>query len=306
VGHATVTAGRQSHGGLALLSAGPVIIQNLAGEGRFPDSTLLSGHGIISGISVAIHGRGKVYGVLGAYAQTSRKFADDDVLFVQSVADIIATAIERMSLQEELLIISNREQQRIGQDLHDGLCQQLAGIEFRHAVLVQELADNPPLQAEALELGELLRDAIQQARMLAHGLLPVRLEPQGLMAALETLAVASGKLFNISGKWECPHPVSVTDAGTATHLYRIAQEAVSNAVKHGRARTVTIALVQSGPDVTLTITDDGCGMTGGQPTVKGMGLRIMDYRAEMIGAVMRIGPAPKQGTLVSCTFKCHK
>jgi signal transduction histidine kinase len=303
VGHATITACPQSHGGLALVSAGPVVIQHLIDEGRFPDSALLSAHGIVSGISVVIWGRGKPYGVLGAYTQTSRVFTDEDVYFVQSVADAIAATIQRAALEEELLLISNRERQRIGQDLHDGLCQQLAGIEFRHAVLVQELAGNPPIQAEALELGELLRDAMQQARMLAHGWLPVRSEPQGLMAALETLAMASEKLFNVSCHLECPRPAFVADPRVATHLYRIAQEAISNAVKHGRAKTITITLVQSGPDVTLTITDDGCGMAGGPSAVKGMGLRIMNYRAEMAGAAIQIGPAPNQGTFVSCTFK---
>lgn len=303
VGHATVTAGGRSHAGLALGSAGPVIIQHLIDEGRFPGSTLLSAHGILSGVSVVICGRGKPYGVLGAYTQTSREFTDDDVFFIQSVADIIAATLQRTALQEELLIISDRERQRIGQDLHDGLCQQLAGIEFRHAVLVRELAGTPRIQAEALELGELLRNAMQQARMLAHGWLPVRSEPRGLMAALEALAVASEKLFNISCRWECPHPVFVADARVATHLYRIAQEAISNAVKHGRAKTISVALVQAGPDVTLTITDDGCGMAGDRPAIKGMGLRIMDYRAEVIGATMQIGTAPNQGTSVSCTFK---
>jgi signal transduction histidine kinase len=303
VGHATITACRQSHGGLTLVSAGPVIIQHPIDEGRFPDSTLLSAHGIVSGISVVIWGRGKPYGVLGAYTQTSREFTDDDVFFVQSVADIIAATIQRTALEEELLIISDRERQRIGQDLHDGLCQQLAGIEFRHAVLVRELAGNPRIQAEALELGELLRDAMQQARMLAHGWLPVRSEPRGLMAALEALAVASEKLFNVSCHWECSRPVFVADARVATHLYRIAQEAISNAVKHGRAKTITIALVQAGPDVTLTIRDDGCGMAGDRPAVKGMGLRIMDYRAEIVGATMQIGSAPNQGTFVRCAFK---
>ena len=306
VGHATVTACRRSHGGLTLVSAGPVLIQHPINEGRFPGSTLLSAHGIMSGVSVVIRGRGKPYGVLGAYAQTSREFADDDVFFVQAVADTIAATVQRTALEEELLIISDRERQRIGQDLHDGLCQQLAGIEFRHAVLVQELADDPRIQAEALKLSELLRDAMQQARMLAHGWLPVRSEPRGLMAALEALAVASEKLFNISCRWECPRPVFVADATVATHLYRIAQEAISNAVKHGRAKTIIIALVQAGPDVTLTITDDGCGMAGNRPAVKGMGLRIMDYRAEVVGGSVQIGAAPNRGTFVSCTFKCHK
>ncbi|MBW0000656.1 MAG: GAF domain-containing sensor histidine kinase [Verrucomicrobia bacterium] len=303
VGHATVTAGRESYEGLTLVSAGPVTLRHLTDEGCFPGSTLLSGHGIVSGIAVVIWGRGKSYGVLGAYTQTSRDFTDDDRFFIQSVADTIAAASERAALEQELLLISNRERQRIGQDLHDGLCQQLAGIEFRHAVLVQELAGNPHLRAEALELGKLLRDAMQQARMLAHGWLPVQPGPQGLMAALKTLAVASEKLFNVTCRWECPRPVYLADAKVATHLYRIAQEAISNAVKHGRAKRISVALEQSGPDVTLTIMDDGCGMAGERPAVRGMGLRIMDYRAEMVGAAIRIGPAPGQGTCVSCTFR---
>lgn len=306
VGHATVAAGRETYEGLTLVSAGPVTLRHLIDDGCFPGSTLLSAHGIVSGIAVVIWGRGKPYGVLGAYTQSSREFTDDDGFFIQSVADTIAAASERAALEQELLVISNRERQRIGQDLHDGLCQQLAGIEFRHVVLVQELAGNPRLQAEALELGQLLRDAMQQARMLAHGWLPVQTGPQGLMAALKTLAVASEKLFNIACRWECPRPVYLADAKVATHLYRIAQEAISNAVKHGRARAITIALGQSGPDVTLTITDDGCGMSDDRAAVKGMGLRIMDYRADIVGAVIRIHPASGQGTCVSCTFRADQ
>ena len=113
-----------------------------------------------------IHGRGKPYGILGVYTTEARKFTNDDVHFLQSLATVLAAAIERRQLEEELVAISNRQQQRIGQDLHDGLCQQLAGIEFRNSVLVHHLAEEENAKAEAIRIGELIRDVTRQAQLL--------------------------------------------------------------------------------------------------------------------------------------------
>ena len=188
MGHVKFVASRESPAGLALSSNSPVIIEDLATEARFRKPQFLLDHEVVSAATVIIHGRSRPYGVLGAYTIKRRKFTNDDIHFIQSVANVLAAAIDRRQLEEELLAISGREQQRIGQDLHDGLCQQLVGIEFRNSVLVQQLAKEEEAKTEATMIGELIRDAIRQARLLAKGLSPVQLDAAGLMSALHELA----------------------------------------------------------------------------------------------------------------------
>jgi signal transduction histidine kinase len=114
------------------------------------------------------------------------------------------------------------------------------------------------------------------------------------------------KLFNISCGFKCPRPALLADNTVATHLYRIAQEAITNAVKHGRAKSIVVSLNSSGDESTLTITDDGSGFPVGASATGGLGLRIMKYRAEMIGASLRIRPADSKGTTVACSFRINR
>jgi PAS domain S-box-containing protein len=306
VGKMALATGPMSQAGYALLSSSPVIAGDLRTEKRFHGSPLLLEHGAVSGISVIIHGRARPYGVLEAHTTRQRKFTPDDLHFLQSVASILAAAIERRGLEEELLSISSREQRRMGQDLHDGLCQQLAGIEFRNSVLVQQLMENPSAQAEAATIGGLLRDVTRESRTLARGLSPVHLELNGLMAALETLTANTAKLFDIVCNFACCQPVLMTNDIVATHLYRIAQEAIGNAVKHGHAKSVTVALHESVGEVSLTISDNGCGFTRKKEIIDGMGLRIMEYRAELIGARVSIESRADAGTTVVCKLKLNR
>ena len=210
---------------------------------------------------------------------------------------------ERRRLEQELLDISGAEQRRIGQDLHDGLCQHLAGIEFRTSVLVDQLANSPKAQQEAAKIGELIRDGARQARMLSRGLSPVGLETHGLMSALEELTENTSTLFNNTCRFECTKPISIEDNIVATHLYRIAQEAISNAARHGRAKTIVVALRRTVHETRLSITDDGCGLPAPAARSGGMGLRIMRYRAELIRAVLTIGAAKGAGTSVVCVLR---
>jgi signal transduction histidine kinase len=306
VGHAKLVAGRESPAGFTLSSSSPVIIEDLRTETRFRKPRLLLDHGVVSAVAVIIHGRSKPYGVLGAYTIKRRKFTNDDVHFLQSVANVLAAVIDRRQLEEELLAIRGREEQRIGQDLHDGVCQQLAGIEFRNSVLVQQLAKDEEAKAEAMLIGELIRDATRQARFLAKGLSPVQLDANGLMSALEELASNASKLFNISCRFECPQPVLVGDNTVATHLYRIAQEAITNAVKHGHARCIVVSLSDSVGQLTLRIWNGGAEFLAGASAKGGLGLRIMQYRAEMIGGTLKIVSANGEGTTVACTFKMNR
>jgi PAS domain S-box-containing protein len=300
VGKVSLPIGMGSHGGFTLLSSSPVVVADLKTETRFKAPTFFLEHGVRSGVSVIIHGRGKPYGILGAHTRRPRSFTGDDVHFLQSVADALAAAIERRELEEELLSASSREQQRIGQDLHDSLCQQLAGIEFQNSVLVQQLGKVPEMQAEAARIGELIRNATKQARSLARGLSPVEIEPNGLMAALNSLAANAASLFRVNCSFECPQPVLLENRTSATHLYRIAQEAIGNAVKHGHAKTILISLKGLDGEVTLTVKDDGVGFRQEGRVIEGMGLRIMEYRADMIGAMLRIDSVEGNGTTVAC------
>jgi signal transduction histidine kinase len=303
LGHAKVFAGRESPSGFSLLCSSAVIFEDLRTERRFRGPPLLLDHGVVSGVTVIIHGRGKPYGILGVYTTEPRKFTNDDVHFLQSLATVLAAAIERRQLEEELVAISNRQQQRIGQDLHDGLCQQLAGIEFRNSVLVDHLAKEENAKAEAIRIGELIRDVTRQAQLLAKGLSPVQLEADGLMSALEELTSNASKLFNVSCRFECRRLVPVPDNTVANHLYRIAQEAITNAVKHGHAKSIVVSLMSSPVQSTLRITDDGTGFPAGANTSSGLGLRIMEYRADIIGATLRVGPENGKGTTVSCGLR---
>ena len=285
------------------MSSSPVIVEDFQTETRFHPPSLFVKHRIRSGISVIIHGRGKPYGVLGAHTAQRRKFTADDIHFLQSVANVLAAAIERRGLEEELLNISSREQRHIGQDLHDGLCQQLVGIEFRNSVLVQQLQKTPAAQAEAAKIGESIRDVTRQARSLARGLSPVQIEANGLMAALDGLTANAAKLFCLSCSFECARPVLVENPTVATHLYRVAQEAMGNAIKHAQAKSIVVSLKQSDGELTLTVKDNGHGFEKGSSVMEGMGLRIMEYRADMIGAMLRVDSTIGKGTTVACRLK---
>ncbi len=219
---------------------------------------------------------------------------------------IIRDITERKRLQKEILEISGREQQRIGQDLHDDLCQQLTAITLLSEVLERKLLDKSlPEAADVSEIHKLIVQAIAQTRLLAKGLLPVDLDAHGLITALEDMASNTEKLTNISCHTECEGPLPVLDRAVATHLYRIAQEAVTNAVKHARAKHIVIKLYESDGQVVLSITDNGIGIQQGTLHNGGLGLSIMNSRAETINATLQIRRGAKDGTVVNCSLRAH-
>jgi PAS domain S-box-containing protein len=209
---------------------------------------------------------------------------------------------ESRRLEREILEISDQERRRIGQDLHDGLCQHLAGIELMSQVLEQKLAGKS--KADSTRAGEIarhVREAIGQTRSLARGLSPVTLESDGLGSALEELAANAVKMFSIRCHLECRQPLPTIAAATATHLYRIAQEAVSNAIKHGKASEVAIHLEKTTEGLMLRVVDNGRGFPKVLLRSNGMGLRIMRYRAGMISGSLTIEPNAGGGARITCT-----
>jgi signal transduction histidine kinase len=206
-------------------------------------------------------------------------------------------------LEKEIIEISEREQERIGRDLHDGVCQYLVAIGFTASMLRQELEKTS--QSHASRVGEVanhLRDAAARVRQLARGLSPVDQDEGGLESALEELASSTSKLTGISCSFVCPGPVPSLDSTPAVHVFRIAQEAVSNALKHGHAKSVVIALDNGDGACSLRVSDDGVGFIPSVTERKGMGLSIMRYRARMIGGDLEIQPNSPTGTVVACTI----
>lgn len=227
-------------------------------------------------------------------------FLDADGRPEQYVA-IRTDITERKRLEKELLEVGDRERRRIGRDLHDGLGQQLTALEIMSQVLVTRLkkSKSPELVGSAEHICQQIRQTVTQTRLMSHGLSPVPLEEDGLMTALKELAEGTAAT-GVACEFRCPTPVLFKDAMVAGHLYRIAQEAVGNALKHSRARSITLELARDCEAWVLRIQDDGRGLRPRPKSDSGIGLGLMRYRAQLIGATLNIESRPRRGTLVEC------
>jgi len=260
-----------------------------------------TGHARIIGIGREVVGQRKDGTVFPMDLSVSEVKLENRRLFTGFVRDIT----ERKRLEKEVLEISERERRDIGHTLHDGLSQHLAGIELMSRVLEQNLAKkSKPSAEQAATIAEHVREAIGQTRMIARGLSPVSLESNGLMSALQELANSVGQMFRVECGFKCPKPVLIGDNAVATHLYRIAQEAINNAINHGRAKRVEVELCRVEPGLLrLTITDWGKGFAKEAPSNGGMGLQSMKYRANMLGASLDVRNSDGKGVRVVCTLK---
>jgi signal transduction histidine kinase len=228
------------------------------------------------------------------------------VIFKQqrdSIGDRVELLERSQQLEREIISISEREQQRIGRDLHDGVCQYLAAISFTAAMLNRDLErESSSRAAKAGEIASLLQDAAKRTRDLARGLSPVDRDEGGLESALNELASITSKLAITSCSFISVGPVQILDNAGAVHLYRIAQEALNNAIKHGHAQAVVIALEACDGTLSLRVSDDGIGLDSTCSERKGMGLNIMRYRARMLAGTLEIQPNSPVGTVVTCTI----
>src|ERR1051326_5614042 len=204
-------------------------------------------------------------------------------------AGMILLAIEdvtdRKTLEKAVLDISEAEQQRIGRDLHDGLGQHLTGISFMSEMLEDRLTTKAlPEAALAAKVTARIKEAVTQTRDLAKGLFPVELKTHGIVAALQKLALNTEKLFKIGCRFNGETSLQIRRESVSRHLYRIAQEAVFNAVKHSRGKRINISLTERDGRITLTVKDNGVGIQPDRVNDSDMGLHIMRYRAGMIAA----------------------
>jgi PAS domain S-box-containing protein len=431
VGQHRIDARIASQARYTMEAAEPVVVENIDDETRFDPPPLLADHDVRSGISVVIASSPEPYGILGAHDTAQHAFDRDDVYFMQSVANVLAGAVERdrteralreteakarsildttvdgiitiddrghiesfnaaaedifgyaaaevigknvkvlmpspyqeehdgymrsyhetgrrriigigrevtgqrkdgstfpmdlavsevkvgdrhlftgivrdiserRKMEKEILEISEKERRRIGQDLHDGLGQMLTGIGLLCQNLTQQLRqDDHPRADDAAEITSIVKEADQYARDLARGLTPVDLEASGLSQALQRLADNAVRLFGVECKFEEVGTALVHNSTAATHLYRIAQEAVSNAVRHGQAEHIKLVLASGEKQIRLRIHDDGHGFESGDVDGPGKGVHIMNYRARIIGGTLEISSDIGEGTVVTCTL----
>jgi signal transduction histidine kinase len=219
---------------------------------------------------------------------------------IQRTRALAAEIERRQQLQKEILIVSEREQQRIGHDLHDTLCQHLTATAIAGQILQEKLTvSQRPETEDAEQIVDMVEQGIAIARGLARGLFPVEIEGQGLISALHELAAMQDGRNGIACRFVPDRSVMIEDTVAAAHLYRIAQEALRNALKHSGAAQVMIGLARAPAAAVLTIRDDGKGIGDTATTGAGMGLHIMRHRAEIIGAAFSVQTGPG-GTVIQC------
>ena len=234
-------------------------------------------------------------------ARRLRRDGEDTHLMLLAMEDVT----ERKKLERAVLDISESEQQRIGRDLHDGLGQHLTGIGFMSESLEDRLAakDLPEAAVLAAKVTERIKGAVMQTRDLAKGLFPVELRTHGIIPALQKLAINTEKLFRIVCYFKGEPSLRIRNDSVARHLYRIAQEAVFNAVKHSQGKHIDIRLTEEHGRITLTVKDDGVGINRRKVDDNDMGLHVMRYRANVIGARLDIRRGSHRGTIVTCIIE---
>lgn len=211
---------------------------------------------------------------------------------------------QRVRLEREIVAVSAREQQRFGQELHDGLSQQLTGLKFKASLLEYQLhSKDLPEAKDAKAISELLNEATDEASKLARSVQPVEGEARGLLMALRQLAANTEHSHDIKCACEIRRPVFIHDNHVATNVYRIAEEAIANALQHGAATEITITLSETRDGVTLTVRDNGRGLPPKFTENGGLGLHMMRYRARTIGGSIELRRNAGRGVTVSCHFQ---
>ena len=219
----------------------------------------------------------------------------------------IALLEQTRRLEHEIVAISESEQRRIGQDLHDGLCQFLAALGCSATSLRGQLEKRQLMEeaSHAGELAQLLQSAVVETRDLARSLVPAHVSDVGLVVALEALAQSVSRLHGINCSFRLDGHAVGEDELVATHLYRIAQEAIANAINHGKAKNISVLLSTESGRLTLRVIDDGIGIST-PPAKSGMGLAVMRYRARLSGGELEAKRLEEGGTRITCTAEINQ
>ncbi|MDX1619129.1 MAG: PAS domain S-box protein, partial [Balneolaceae bacterium] len=266
---------------------------------------LRTGEKKIIGIGREVRGRRKDGSIFPMELSVSEVKLGGELFFTGFIRDIS----ERRELENEILRISEEERHRIGRDLHDGLGQMLTGIGLISQNLARkQKANGLPGADEVEELSEMIREADEQAKALARDQVTVELESETFTESVRHMCRRARRLFNIECRVEIEEGIELNDSMTKLHLYRIIQEAVNNAVKHGKASEVDVHFQRTGDYVTLKIVDNGIGFEESlkrneeEGKGKGMGMSTMDYRAHMLGGNLNVEQTEEGETMIVCTI----
>jgi PAS domain S-box-containing protein len=214
---------------------------------------------------------------------------------------IMRDITERREIEERVINAVVDERRRSAQDLHDGLGSMLTAIHLRINSLAKSLAAaGLELAEEAGTVAGLVKKAVSQTRAIARGMDPVGPEPEDLMSSLAEMVKEVNMISGIEGEFRCPEPVLIQGIAACNQLYRIAQEAANNGIKHGGCSRIVVSLVQRNGDVILSVADNGCGIKLKDFNAAGSGLKFMRYRAAMAGGTLAISPGADGGTVVTC------
>ena len=253
-------------------------------------------------------GQARVIGI-GREVQGQRKdgsvfpidLAVTEVKDMQLFTGVIRDVTDRKRLEAEVLAIGEEERLRVAADLHDGICQELVGIQYLGSLLRRDLeATRHSLAAQAGRIEKAIIGTADHTRQVARGLNPVVADGSGLTHALRLLAGETTATHRIRCAFQSPAPVSIENPTLANQLYRIAQEAIHNAVRHSHATRITVRLSETASDLCLAVTDNGGGLPADVSGAPGMGLRVMKYRAGLIGGQLLVQPRKRGGTEVVC------
>ena len=240
-------------------------------------------------------------GVLSKLASLVREL---DLRVHERTAALEREMAERRRLDQEIARVADRERRRLGHDLHDNLGQHLTGTALTAQVLKKKLAArSAPEVAEATKLVRYVEEGIDLTRNLARGFFSPELDRDGLVPALQGLADNARERFHINCVLDGDESIEIEDSTIANQLYRIAQEAVTNSVRHGAAKQIDIRLATDGPEVCLTIVDDGVGFPDNLASCEGLGLRLMRHGATLSGATFDVRRNGSSGTIVTCRVK---
>ncbi|MEX0720904.1 MAG: PAS domain-containing sensor histidine kinase [Balneolaceae bacterium] len=208
---------------------------------------------------------------------------------------------ERRKLEQEILEVSEQERQRIGRDMHDDLGQLLTVATMTAQMLEHDLKSKDAEDAKKMhELANLIKTTAERSRTLSHGLVPFNVEKNGLDNALKDLADDISKMYDIDVCYTGDHNLLIKNKSMVVHIYRIAQEAINNAVKHGKATSIEVELSSAGDYISLHVKDNGSGFHEPGATSEGIGIRTMNFRANMIGGDLKISSEKGKGTEIIC------
>jgi signal transduction histidine kinase len=263
-----------------------------------PIAEILRQAGVQSAVAFPVRVGHETVGVFECFSVKSLERNETLVHLMEMIGLELGRVVERQRLQEDYSEAVWEQQRVIAQELHDGLGQELTGLGFLSQSLTNSLASAGETR-NAQRLTDGLKRCLEQIRGLARGVSPVAQDAEGLMISLRQLSESTTSSVELDCRFDCPRSVPVEENQVAVHLYRIAQEAVTNAVRHARASRISIALERNDEGLRLSVTDDGVGIPS-TVTKEGSGMRIMRYRASAIGAALRVERGPARGTIVTC------